>query len=49
MKQNIKNSIAFPYGKKGESLFKNIKNYTNYSPMLNWWIIRGRIKIPKVI
>ena len=32
---------GYPYGKNypklfGESLFKTIKNYSNYSPMLNW-------------
>ena len=28
----------------GESLFKTIKNYSNYSPMLNWRTIGGTIE-----
>ena len=30
--------MRYPDGKKlfGESLFETIKNYSNYSPMLNW-------------
>ena len=39
--------LYIPYGKKlfGESLFKTIKNYTNYSQMLNCRTIGGTIKI----
>ena len=29
----------------GESLFKTIKNYSHYSPMLNWRTIGGTIEI----
>ena len=29
----------------GESLFKTIKNYSHYSPMLNWRTIGGTIEV----
>ena len=29
----------------GESLFKTVKNYSNYSPMLNWRTIGGTVEI----
>ena len=29
----------------GESRFKTIKHYSNYSPMLKWWTVGGTIEI----
>ena len=42
-------TTLFSYGKKlfGESLFKTIKNYSHYSPMLNWGTIGGTIEIKR--
>ena len=46
MKIKFPKSGPHPYGKKlfGESLFKTIKNYSHYSPMLNWRTIGGTIE-----